>query len=376
MAYRNPSPPPDASPLPEEGTHDEEMVDQVGDTVFSKSWLLSVMAKTVADTRYKRQAGGDGSIKVVEEVNKNKTNEDEDPVTELDDDMEDELCKLWDASMNEDVAFFLHGHHAPLLLLHVNLESTSPRLSEICAGVVANLVCHLSIAKDVTEDDEIVCLICDSLFSSDPATLLETCRLMHTCLSHSTLAQSWTNTLGVREVKDQLLFILHSSTHDELVAKVLQVIERLMDESSELLKVWSNPELISAVYDASSIASSAQEMSPHLSLLQLVSTSSDGVVTLGECSKEVSSLVGQYFSLLAEEDYDVSLQSQAFGLTAALSVLNILLENGLDKSKLSSITEIQHVLKQLHDNSQSNNESSDIGSLLTENVEKLIVKLQ
>ena len=46
-------------------------------------------------------AGGDGSIKVVEEVNKNKTNEDEDPVTELDDDMEDELCKLWDASMNE-----------------------------------------------------------------------------------------------------------------------------------------------------------------------------------------------------------------------------------------------------------------------------------
>ena len=58
--------------------------------------------------------------------------------------------------------------------------------------------------------------------------------------------------------------------------------------------------------------------------------------SVGECSKEVSSLVGQYFSLLAEEDYDVSLQSQAFGLTAALSVLNILLENGLDKSKLSS----------------------------------------
>ena len=43
------------------------------------------------------------------------------------------------------------------------------------------------------------------------------CRLMHTCLSHSTLAQSWTNTLGVREVKDQLLFILHSSTHGELI---------------------------------------------------------------------------------------------------------------------------------------------------------------
>jgi len=38
------------------------------------------------------------------------------------------------------------------------------------------------------------------------------------------------------------------------VAKVLQIFERLMDESSELLKAWSTPELISAIYDASSIA--------------------------------------------------------------------------------------------------------------------------
>jgi len=48
MAYRNPSPPPGASLEPAEE-------DIIGDTVFSKSWLLSVMAKTVADTRYKCQ---------------------------------------------------------------------------------------------------------------------------------------------------------------------------------------------------------------------------------------------------------------------------------------------------------------------------------
>jgi len=134
------------------------------------------------------------------------------------------------------------------------------------------------------------------------------------------------------------------------------------------------------------------------------------VVGVGECSKDVSSLVGQYFSLISEEDYDISLQTQAFELTAAFSVLNILLENGLDKSKLSSkyhdayltaevfllvifqtfaakwlllykylcisgITEIQHILKQVHTNSQSNNEAGDIGSLLKENMDKLTVKL-
>ena len=40
----------------------------------------------------------------------------------------------------------------------------------------------------------------------------------------------------------------------ELVAKVLQVIEKLMDGSQELLDAWSTPELVSAVYEASSLA--------------------------------------------------------------------------------------------------------------------------
>jgi len=38
---------------------------------------------------------------VAEEIKDNKTRN---CVTELDDDMEDELCRLWDASMNEVTA--------------------------------------------------------------------------------------------------------------------------------------------------------------------------------------------------------------------------------------------------------------------------------
>jgi len=56
MAFRNPSPPPDISSGLEQGAQDDKIIDQVGDTVFSKSWLISVMAKTVADAKHKRQA--------------------------------------------------------------------------------------------------------------------------------------------------------------------------------------------------------------------------------------------------------------------------------------------------------------------------------
>ena len=49
-------------------------------------------------------------------------------------------------------------------------------------------------------------------------------------------------------------FIFHL---DELVAKVLQVIEKLMDVSQQLLDAWSTPELVSAIHEASSLARSS-----------------------------------------------------------------------------------------------------------------------
>ena len=48
MAYRNPSPPPD---IASSRAEDE---DQISETVLSKSWLLSVMVKTVENTKYRR----------------------------------------------------------------------------------------------------------------------------------------------------------------------------------------------------------------------------------------------------------------------------------------------------------------------------------
>ena len=47
MAYRNPSPPPDPLPC-------EEDKDCISETVLSKSWLLSVMVKTVEESKYRR----------------------------------------------------------------------------------------------------------------------------------------------------------------------------------------------------------------------------------------------------------------------------------------------------------------------------------
>ena len=48
-------------------------------------------------------------------------------------------------------------------------------------------------------------------------------------------------------------------------------------------------------------------------------------------------VVRKYFSLVVEEEYDILsvMEITAYEMTAALSILNILLENGCDRSELS-----------------------------------------
>lgn len=60
-------------------------------------------------------------------------------------------------------------------------------------------------------------------------------------------------------------------------------------------------------------------------------------IHVGKSKKEVVDIVRRYFGLVVEEEYDILsvMETTAYEMTAALSILNILLENGYDKSELS-----------------------------------------
>ena len=95
----------------ETGHRDEQKDDtSIGDTVFSKSWALSVLVRAV-EAVFK---GSEGSLKsgegkgeggegeTGEEVGKGKREggEEEREEDSLDKGLEEDLCHLWDASMN------------------------------------------------------------------------------------------------------------------------------------------------------------------------------------------------------------------------------------------------------------------------------------
>lgn len=93
MAERNPSP-------PRFSAEEKELIesDNIGDTVFSKKWVLKTLMKLVEkinDDKPDREDeeaevnGGEGTAEVDQEN------------TNFDEEFDSELCELWDMSMNK-----------------------------------------------------------------------------------------------------------------------------------------------------------------------------------------------------------------------------------------------------------------------------------
>ncbi|NWI81399.1 SAAL1 protein, partial [Dryoscopus gambensis] len=159
--------------------------------------------------------------------------------TELDEEMENDICKVWDMSMDEDVALFLQEFNAPDIFMGVFAKSKCPRLTEICVGILGNMACFQDICMSISKDENLGQVLLQRLCDSDSPTLLETSRLLLTCLSQPEVANVWVE--RIREnpsVYDCVCFIMSSSTNVELLVKVGEVVDKLFDLDEELMLNW------------------------------------------------------------------------------------------------------------------------------------------
>ncbi|KAM7164131.1 protein SAAL1 isoform 2-T3 [Macrochelys suwanniensis] len=215
---RNPSP-------PSSDAEDEQAAgDSIGNTVYSKHWLFSILTKL---------------IEVISPDKSDSNLNREEVQTELDEEMENDIYKVWDMSMDEDVALFLQEFNAPDIFMGVFAKSKCPRLIEICVGILGNMACFQDICMSISKDDNLGQMLLQHLCDSDSPTLLETSRLLLTCLSQAEVANIWVE--RIREnpsVYDCVCFIMSSSTNAELLVKVGEVVDKLFDLDEELMLNW------------------------------------------------------------------------------------------------------------------------------------------
>ncbi|XP_060624017.2 protein SAAL1 [Anolis sagrei] len=331
----------DRNPSPPSSDSEEEAViagDSIGSTVYSKHWLFSVLTKLIEIITPKKDEDS--------EVN----NEEEEEM-ELDDDMENDICKVWDMSMDKDVALFLQEFNAPDIFMGVFARSRCPRLTEICVGILGNMACCQEVCIAISNHKNLGEMVLLRLCDSDSPTLLETSRLLLTCLSQSEVADIWVE--RIREcpsVYDCICFIMSSSTNVELLVKVGEVVDKLFDLDEDLMLDWIKkgsqwsvtqpvddspkecptlkivPCLLEATKQICSEKNS-EGLDVYMHILQLLTTVDEGIQTIVQSpdnGKETWSLLHNLFccELCQPDDPPIIVQEQKTLLASILSVLS------------------------------------------------------
>ncbi|XP_042352068.1 protein saal1 [Plectropomus leopardus] len=212
---RNPSPPPEAADGEEDGD-----LDAIGDTVYSKHWLFSTLTRLIHMVTEHSEEDSEGQM-------------------QLPDDDEEDLCRVWDMAMDKDVAGFLQEFKATDILLGVIAKSRCPRLTEICVGILGNIACFPDTCLTLSQNEDLGAVLLLLLGDTDPPTLLETSRLLLTCVSQKDVCSLWLQRIRQQSsVRSSLLFVMCSSTNTDLLEKVGELVDKLFDLDEELMKSW------------------------------------------------------------------------------------------------------------------------------------------
>lgn len=358
MADWNPPPPEQVDDTASNVVPDK---DRIGDTVFSKAWVLSLLVKAVkavdSSTSEPKlpenentpglseeggKAGGEGegekrgivgeegssaegAARIEGEGQCTLAADDKGAqVKELAEDIENDLCQLWDVSMNEDVTRFLMDHHAVDLLLEVASRSDAPRLTEICVGILGNVACQEEVCENNFSNTGTIASILLLLNNTDPLVLLETTRLIYTCVCHKSVFAEWIKVIKITmSVQEDLIFVLKSSTNEDLLKNVAVLLDKLLDSSNELLNDWTTKDLLLAICEAceQTRLSSFDAMCTFVMTMQLFSTTTSGTAIIVDCKEEVSGVLTEYLS-------SVDIMDHSTATMAALSLLLTLLDNG------------------------------------------------
>merc|ERR550519_1468301 len=90
--------------------------------------------------------------------------------------VENEACELWDSSANTDVAKFIFDNQGKEIFIDTIAKTSSPRLMEICFGILGNLVCVDSINEEYSQDESFRSAMLNYLSVTDALSLIELTR--------------------------------------------------------------------------------------------------------------------------------------------------------------------------------------------------------
>lgn len=153
------------------------------------------------------------------------------------DELEEDLCSLWDMTVEKDVCAYLFEVSYPSIACVVVQTANEERLIEMIVGILANIFCA-NCAKDITLDE--INTILNVLESDDPLVLLQVARFIKALTYFDENL-----TFVTREVIEKLTFITANSLNTSLLTNCLDTFATLCSSD-----VFTKRFLSAEVYDS------------------------------------------------------------------------------------------------------------------------------
>ncbi|CAD6214042.1 unnamed protein product [Miscanthus lutarioriparius] len=137
-------------------------------------------------------------------------------------------CILWDLAASKPQAELMMNNLVLEVLL-ANLHVTqSPRVKEICLGILGNLACHESLVNAISLHNGLTATVLDQLFLDDSACLSEIFRFLAAVLRTS-VSVSWAEALLPDEILSRILWIVGNTLNSTLLEKVIDFLSTVID---------------------------------------------------------------------------------------------------------------------------------------------------
>ncbi|XP_012557874.1 protein saal1 [Hydra vulgaris] len=340
---RNPSPPP---------LTDEEKAklkaDYIGESLFSKKWVLNVIFKLFS---LKEEEIYDTQLKLKQNFLESNSEQrlcnesNNDNLKELLGTFEDEICELWDISANSDVSTFLYENDSQAILMYVLDKTQSPRLLEICFGILGNMACVEKVALGMISDETFCDTLLEYLSLTDSLSLVELTRLLCVLMSHEVCLEKLIKSFETSSLEphpvDQLVRILQNSLNVNIVMNIVEILDLIFDNSDKLMELHCK-EILNCLLDVYYILNENSMQEPISNLLHILQSFTTTVSCVCELLKHDSLVVflcSIFAHLLSGNNPRVKDQC----LQSFYSVLSCLL-SGNAKAVLSTINENYNLL--------------------------------
>lgn len=144
---------------------------------------------------------------------------------------ENDLCSLWDMTIEEDVVHLLLEHNVLELFAHCLNVTNDKRLVEILVGILGNM-CNFNESRDVlVNNTSLVNILLDLTSCSDSLTLLQLTRLFSVVLIHADrgTALQWYQHISLcPDFIKNIIFILSNSINKQLLRQTIETLNAIL----------------------------------------------------------------------------------------------------------------------------------------------------